>query len=318
MAVLNDDINQLSRFLDNGANDILQLITTVVAVGGAMLLLDPGLCPAGHAADPGDSLGIPAVPAPAGTRYAEVRERAEISTTSLPTTLEAFSPSRATPLSSGRRSGSRSESLAYGRSNHRAIRISAGFIPLIRFAILFAFIAVLVVGGLQTWRGSLSLGAFSFLLFILQRLLWPLTTLGRTLDDYQRAMASSDRVVELLRAPITVVSGPSRSQRRWVAGSSSTTLSFAYPGRQPVIEALNLEIAQGETLGLVGSTGSGKSTLVKLLLRLYDPSSGTVSLDGVDLRELNQQDLRSAIGLVSQEPFLFHGTVATTSAMAVS
>ena len=133
----------------------------------------------------------------------------EISTTCLPTTWEAFSPSRATPLSSGRRNGSKRK-LAYGRSNHRAIRISAGFIPLIRFAILFAFIAVLVVGGLQTWRGTLSLGAFSFLLFILQRLLWPLT-LGRTLDDYQRAMASSDRVIELLRAPITVVSGPSRS-----------------------------------------------------------------------------------------------------------
>ena len=310
MAVLNDDINQLERFLDNGANDILQLITTVVAVGGAMLLLDPGLALLAMLPIPvilWGSCGSSASWHPAMPKSANARE---ISTTSSPTTLEAFSPSRATPLSSGRRSGSRTKAGLRPQQPPGDPHLR-GFIPLIRFAILFAFIAVLVVGGLQTWRGSLSLGAFSFLLFILQRLLWPLTTLGRTLDDYQRAMASSDRVVELLRAPITVVSGPKQLPKQTVGGRLELhKLSFAYPGRQPVIQGLNLEIARGETLGLVGSTGSGKSTLVKLLLRLYDPSSGTVSLDGVDLRELNQQDLRSAIGLVSQEPFLFHGTVA--------
>ena len=311
MAVLNDDINQLERFLDNGANDILQLITTVVAVGGAMLLLDPGLALLAMLPIPVILWGSLRFQHQLAPRYAEVRERAGDLNNLLANNLGGILTIKSYSAEQWEAERLENESLAYGRSNHRAIRISAGFIPLIRFAILFAFIAVLVVGGLQTWRGSLSLGAFSFLLFILQRLLWPLTTLGRTLDDYQRAMASSDRVVELLRAPITVVSGPRPLPKKAVGGRLELqNLSFAYPGRQPVIEALNLEIAQGETLGLVGSTGSGKSTLVKLLMRLYDPSSGTVSLDGVDLRELNQQDLRSAIGLVSQEPFLFHGTVA--------
>jgi len=311
MAVLNDDINQLERFLDNGANDILQLITTVVAVGGAMLLLDPGLALLAMLPIPVILWGSLRFQHQLAPRYAEVRERAGDLNNLLANNLGGILTIKSYSAEQWEAERLENESLAYGRSNHRAIRISAGFIPLIRFAILFAFIAVLVVGGLQTWRGSLSLGAFSFLLFILQRLLWPLTTLGRTLDDYQRAMASSDRVVELLRAPITVVSGPRPLPKKAVSGRLELqNLSFAYPGRQPVIEALNLEIAQGETLGLVGSTGSGKSTLVKLLLRLYDPSSGTIRLDGVDLRELNQQDLRSAIGLVSQEPFLFHGTVA--------
>ena len=311
MAVLNDDINQLERFLDNGANDILQLITTVVAVGGAMLLLDPGLALLAMLPIPVILWGSLRFQGQLAPRYAEVRERAGDLNNLLANNLGGILTIKSYSAEQWEAERLENESLAYGRSNHRAIRISAGFIPLIRFAILFAFIAVLVVGGLQTWRGSLSLGAFSFLLFILQRLLWPLTTLGRTLDDYQRAMASSDRVVELLRAPITVVSGPRQLPKQTVGGRLELhKLSFAYPGRQPVIQGLNLEIAQGETLGLVGSTGSGKSTLVKLLLRLYDPSSGTVRLDGVDLRELNQQDLRSAIGLVSQEPFLFHGTVA--------
>ena len=309
MAVLNDDINQLERFLDNGANDILQLITTVVAVGGAMLLLDPGLALLAMLPIPVILWGScdssaswhPVMPKSANAR--------EISTTSSPTTLEAFSPSRATPLSSGRRSGSKRKpglrpQQPPGDPHLRGLHPSD---PLCHLVCLHRR-----AGGGRTTNlerqplpGCLQLSALHPPA--------PALAAHHPRPHARRlpaAMASSDRVVELLRAPITVVSGPSPLPKQTVGGRLELqNLSFAYPGRQPVIEALNLEI-QGETLGLVGSTGSGKSTLVKLLLRLYDPSSGTVSLDGVDLRELNQQDLRSAIGLVSQEPFLFHGTVA--------
>ena len=311
MAVLNDDINQLERFLDNGANAILQLITTVVAVGGAMLWLAPQLA------------GLAMLPIPVilwgslrfqhrlAPRYSQVRERAGDLNSLLANNIGGMLTIKSYGAESWEAERLKQASLAYSQSNRRAIRLSADFIPLIRFAILFAFIAVLLVGGLQTWQGALSIGAFSFLLFILQRLLWPLTTLGRTLDDYQRAMASTERVSALLREPIHCNAGTTPLPRHHVKGRLALQqLHFAYPGREPLLQNLSLTIGAGETLGLVGATGSGKSTLVKLLLRLYEPSGGRICLDGIDLRELRLQELRSAIALVSQEPFLFHGTVA--------
>ena len=311
MAVLNDDINQLERFLDNGANDILQLLTTLVAVGAAMLLLSPGLALLAMLPIPVILLGSLRFQARLGPRYSLVRERAGDINSLLANNIGGILTIKSFAAETWEDQRLETESQAYNRSNKAAIRISAAFIPLIRFAILFAFIAVLVVGGLQAWRGTIAVGSFSFLLFILQRLLWPLTGLGRTLDDYQRAMASTQRVCQLLDEPIKIRSRPLPLSTGQVRGALSLEqVHFAYPGRSPVLDGLSLEIAPGETLGLVGSTGSGKSTLVKLLLRLYDPDSGVLRLDGNDLRDLDLKELRSAIGLVSQEPFLFHGSVA--------
>ena len=203
------------------------------------------------------------------------------------------------------------QSQSYRLANRHAIRLSAAFVPLIRYAILFAFIAILVIGGLQAWRGEIATGSYAFLVFITQRLLWPLTTLGRTLDDYQRAMASTNRVLDLLATPIAIPSGQRRLPLAQVRGELSFEgVGFAYAGRDPLLHHFNLEVPAGSTIGIVGATGSGKSTLVKLLLRLYEIQAGRIRLDGIPISELRLDDLRQAIGLVSQEVFLFHGTVA--------
>jgi ATP-binding cassette subfamily B protein len=311
MAVLNDDINQLERFLDNGANDILQLLTTVVAVGGSMVALSPGIAVWALLPIPVILQGSLLFQRRLAPRYAEVRDRAGELNALLANNLGGQVTIRSFTAEDWETRRLEHESLAYGRSNRRAIRLSSAFIPLIRFAILFAFLAILVVGGLQAWRGAIAVGTYSYLLFILQRLLWPLTGLGRTLDDYQRAMASTRRVLDLLDEPVGVRSGPRRLPLAAVRGALSLrSVTFTYPGRRPLLQGLNLEVPAGETLGVVGSTGSGKSTLVKLLLRFHDPQGGSLQLDGIDLQELDLTDLRAAIGLVSQEPFLFHGSVA--------
>ena len=167
------------------------------------------------------------------------------------------------------------------------------------------------MGGLQAWRGVIAVGSYSFLVFITQRLLWPLTTLGRTLDDYQRAMASTTRVLDLLDTPIAIPSGDRPLPLASVRGELRFEgVGFAYPERPPLLEGLDLVVPAGSTLGIVGATGSGKSTIVKLLLRLYEINAGRILLDGVPINTLRLDDLRRAIGLVSQEVFLFHGTVA--------
>ena len=202
------------------------------------------------------------------------------------------------------------ESLDYQRSNKAAIKLSSAFIPLIRFAILFAFIAILLIGGFQTWNKTLDVGTYSFLVFITQRLLWPLTTLGHVLDDFQRSMASIDRVIDLIDTPIKIKDGKIKIEPKDIKGEIIfNNVNFNYPGRDLTLKNINFKIENNSTLGIVGLTGSGKSTIIKLLLRIYDSNNGSITLDGVSIKEINLRDLRKCISLVSQETYLFHGSV---------
>jgi ATP-binding cassette subfamily B protein len=311
LTVLNDDINQLERFLDQGANEILQLVTTVLAVGGTMLVLSPTVAGVSFLPIPLILWGSLRFQRRLAPRYREVRERAGDLASLLSNNIGGMLTIKSYAAEEWEKQRLIAQSQAYRASNGQAIRLSAAFIPLIRFAILFAFIAILVIGGLQAWSGAIAIGTYSFLVFITQRLLWPLTTLGRTLDDYQRAMASTHRVMDLLDTPIAIPSGHRLLPVSTVRGHIRfEAVDFAYAGRDGLLEGFDLDVPAGATLGIVGATGSGKSTIVKLLLRLYAIQAGRILLDGVAIEELTLQDLRRAIGLVSQEVFLFHGTVA--------
>jgi len=311
LAILNDDINQLERFLDHGANELLQLITTVLAVGGVMVWLSPTVAGVSFLPIPVILWGSLHFQRRLQPRYREVRDRAGDLASRLANNLGGMLTIKSYAAEPWELERLRADSEAYRISNRRAIRLSAAFIPLIRFAILFAFLAILVIGGLQAWRGAIAVGTYSFLVFITQRLLWPLTSLGRTLDDYQRAMASTQRVLDLVDTPIAIPSGNRPLPLSQVRGAIRfDAVDFAYPGRTPLLQGFSLDIPAGSTVGIVGATGSGKSTIVKLLLRLYELQGGSILLDGQPVDQLQLADLRRAIGLVSQEVFLFHGTVA--------
>src|SRR5690606_25841878 len=134
--------------------------------------------------------------------------------------------------------------------------------------------------------------------------------LGETFDQYQRAMASTTRILDLLDTPMQITSGEQKLQTEAVRGEVRfDNVEFAYSNGVEVLRGLSFHIPAGETAAIVGSTGAGKSTVIKLLLRFYDVSQGKITLDGHDLRNLDMGDLRNAIGLVSQDVFLFHGTV---------
>ena len=315
LTVLNEDINQLERFLDRGANEILQLITTVVLVGGAMALMAPGVAFFAYLPIPVILWGSLQFQKRLAPRYREVRDQAGTLGSRLANNLSGMLTIKSFTAEAWELEQLRRDSEAYRSSNRRAIRLSAAFIPLIRFAILFAFIAILMIGGLQTWRGELSIGTYSFLVFITQRLLWPLTTLGRTLDDYQRSMASSRRVLDLIDTPVQIRSGSSPFPPERVRGTISYEhVDFGYRNRNLLLKDFCLQINAGATVGIVGATGSGKSTLMKLLLRLYPLSEGRICIDGQSINALNLNDLRRSISLVSQEVYLFQGSVAANIA----
>ncbi len=311
MAVLNDDINQLERFLDRGANEILQVITTVILIGGAFFVMAPQVAWMAMAPMPLIIWGAIAFQRHLAPYYAEVRERVSLLNSRLSNNLAGMLTIKAFAAESYEVDRVRQESEAYRISNRRAIARSAAFIPLIRVLILLGFTATLLYGGLLAVEGRLAVGTYSVLVFLTQRLLWPLTRLGETLDQYQRAMASTRRVMDLLTTAIALPPGQRRLPISQVRGDIHFhDISFAYANRDPVIQHLTLTVPAGQTVAVVGSTGSGKSTLIKLLLRFYEVTQGAITLDGIDLRELDPIDLRQAVGLVSQDVFLFHGTVA--------
>jgi ATP-binding cassette subfamily B protein len=311
MSILNDDINQLERFLDVGANEILQVITTVIIIGTVFFVLAPTVAWMALLPMPFIIWGSIAFQKLLTPRYAEVREQVSLLNSQLSNNLSGITTikSYTAEVYESKRIGRLSEN--YRQSNRRAIALSAAFIPLIRIIILVAFTATLLFGGLSAVEGNLAVGTYSVLIFLTQRLLWPLTRLGQTLDLYQRATASVARVMNLLDTPIAIHPGNKPLPIQTVRGEIQwRDVTFAYFDRNPVINQLSLEIPAGKTIALVGATGSGKSTVVKLLLRLYEIQSGSITLDGIELRDIQLQDLRRAIGLVSQDVFLFHGTVA--------
>jgi ATP-binding cassette, subfamily B, bacterial len=197
----------------------------------------------------------------------------------------------------------------YRAANAEAIRYSSAFIPLIRMAVLAGFTATLLLGGRLVLDGRLEVGLYSVLVFMTQRLLWPLTYLGQTLDLYQRGMASARRILDLLSVEPAMTPGTALLPDRVRGEVRLDGVSFGYGDGPDVIREVDLHVPAGETHAVVGPTGAGKSTVVRLLLRFHDPRSGRVLVDGHDVRQLSYASLRRAIGYVSQDVFLFHGTV---------
>lgn len=323
MALLNDDVNQLERFLNDGANDILQLITTVVVIGAIYVFMAPEVAWMAFLPLPFVLWGSLAFQGRLAPRYAGVRERVGSLNSQLANNLGGIATIKAYTAEGHEVERVRAESLAYSDANRKAILFSAGFVPLIRMVIVIGFALIMVYGGRMVLQGQLNVGVYSVLVFMTQRLLWPMTRLGATLDLYQRSMASANRVLDLLQREPRMVGGEQPLPEEQVRGEVHfECVGFHYAHRRRagqegpvegpppwVFRDLDLHVPAGETVAIVGPTGSGKSTLIKLLLRFYDVQEGRICLDGHDVRTLQLPDLRRAVGLVSQDVFLFHGTV---------
>ncbi|HVM19747.1 MAG TPA: ABC transporter ATP-binding protein [Egibacteraceae bacterium] len=308
LAVLNDDVNQLERFLDRGANEIIQVLTTVVVISSAFFIVAPDIAVFAMAPIPVIVWGTMRFQRVLEPRYAAVRAQVGHLNASLANNLSGIATIKA--FTAERREVDRitADSQVYRERNAEAIRYSSMFVPLIRMAILVGFMFILVLGGLRVLDGQLGVGTYSVGIFIVQRLLWPLTRLGETFDLYQRAMASTRRILDLLGVRPTITDGP-EALRAAFGELELRDVRFAYKDGLEVLHGLDLHIPAGQTTAIVGATGAGKSTIVKLLLRLYDPQDGSVCLDGVDIRRYRLDDLRDVFGLVNQDVYLFHGTV---------
>ena len=308
MAVLNDDVNQLEKFLDTGANKLLQTLTTVVVIGGTFLYISPLIAIFAFIPIPIIIFGSFKFTKTIASRYTRIRNAIETLNANLSNSLSGVLTVKSFNREEKEFNRILTSSTEVKSANYHAIKLSAAFIPIIRIAILFGFTATLLIGGFMALDGEINVAMYSVLLFITQRLLWPLTELGDTFDLYQRAMASFKRINALKNTQPDIQNGSIE------AGSIEKLIAledvnFSYVDNFPVLNDVSINIKKGSTTAIVGSTGSGKSTLIKLLLRLYDVKAGKIKFDGIDIKDLNIHSLRKTIGLVSQDIFLFEGTV---------
>lgn len=309
-AILNDDVNQLERFLDGGANDFLQVFVSVTLIGAVFFYISPSIALVAITPIPVIIWGAFFFMKRAAPLYAQVRAKVGDLASRLGNNIGGMATIKS--FTSERRESARLQqaSAEYVLANRRAIKVSSAFVPLIRMAVLVGFLATFILGGLQALDGELNVGAYGMLVFLTQRLLWPLTRLAQTVDLYERAMASTRRILGLIEAHTSVRdTGDKVLQLNSPATIKFESVTFSYPGTQTGVKNIDLQINARTTVALVGQTGSGKSTLIKLLLRFYPVTAGLIRIADTPVDQLTLFSLRQSIGLVSQDVFLFEGSI---------
>ena len=308
MAILNDDVNQMENFLNEAANRLIQTATTVIVIGATFLYISPLVAIFAFIPIPVIVFGSYKFVQRIGERYSKIRNNVESLNAHLSNSITGILTVKSFNREKKEYKRIDLASDEVKTANYDAIKLSAAFIPIIRVAILFGFTATLLIGGFLALDGQIKVGMYSVMLFITQRLLWPLTELGMIFDSFQKAMASFRRIMNLRDTNPTINDGETELLEL-KNKISFENLNFEYVEDFPVLKDINIQIVKGKTTAIVGSTGSGKSTLIKLILRFYEKNSGKILFDDHEIESLSLASIRNKIGLVSQDVFLFEGSV---------
>jgi ATP-binding cassette subfamily B protein len=309
MSVLSNDVNRLERFLNDGLNSVSRLVVMVVAIAGILLYFNWQLALIALLPVPLIALFTRKFIEVIQPKYASVRSTVGTLNSRLENNLggiQVIKTSTTEPFESDRVTD---VSQDYYDANWDAIRTRITFFPGLRLLAGLGFVVTFVVGGVWVFSGGLSVGTFTVFIVYTQRFIWPMAQFGQIINMYQRAYASAERVLGLMETEGRLAEDPDAPDLVVDEGDVVyDDVTFGY-GDEAVLEGVDFEADGGETVALVGPTGAGKSTAVKLLMRLYDVDSGSVTIDGQDVRGVTVPSLRRAMGYVSQETFLFYGTV---------
>ena len=320
IATINDDINQLERFLEDGINQIIQIVASTVLVGLIFLWCSPLITVFAILPVPFILIGAFYFQHKLEPKFLNVRDKAANISAALANNLSALPTIKSYTAEDFETLRINKLSQDYQHANRETIKISSMVTPVIRILILTGFLCTLMIGGYQTIEGQMNVGIFSLLVFLSQRLLWPFSTLADVTVNYQRAMASTIRALNLLTWQKEADEATAAITHKEIAsrqGLSFTQLSFTYPGTSTqVFSDFSLHIGKEQTVAFVGESGSGKSTLVKLLCRFYQAQQGSITWDNQDINHYDLRFWRDQIALVSQDVFLFEGTIAENIAYA--
>lgn len=309
-AVLNDDINQLEKFLNNGINQIIQVVVSTISIGIIFFYISPLIA----------SIAILPVPIiffvsfffqkRLSPIYKSVRDKAGLINSSIVNNLLGIQTIKSFMTYAFESDRVKTLSNDYQNENLKAISINSAFNPIIRMGVLAGFLGTILIGSTMALNGTLAVGAYSVLVFLTQRFLWPFTSLSILVDDFERSMASCKRIFDLMDSEIKIKDTNEPKEMKDLKGDIEfKSMSFNYPSGELLFENFTASIPFGSSIGIVGDTGSGKTTIAKLLLRLYDPINGSINISGCNVKDIPINRLREKIGIVSQETFLFNASI---------
>ena len=318
-AVLNDDINQLEKFLNNGINQIIQVSVSTISIGIIFFYISPIIA----------SIAILPVPIifivsfffqkRLSPIYKSVRDKAGDINASVVNNLLGIQTIKSFMTYIPEKNRVMNLSNEYQKENIKAISINSAFNPIIRMGVLAGFLGTILIGSSMALNGTLAVGAYSVLVFLTQRFLWPFTSLSILVDDFERSMASSKRIFNLMNSEILIKDSPSSLEiDNLKKDITFKSVFFKYPGGESLFKNFSASIPFGSTIGIVGDTGSGKTTIAKLLLRFYDPNDGTINIGKHNIKNISIEKLRDRIGIVSQDTFLFNSSIRENIAYGLS
>ncbi|WP_440771904.1 ABC transporter ATP-binding protein [Natronorubrum sp. DTA28] len=318
MSVLSNDVNQLERFLNEGMNSATRLIVMVVGISFLLFWLNPQLALVSLAPVPLIAIFTYIFVKKIQPKYAAVRSSVGKVNSRLENNLGGIGvikSSNTEPYESDR---VEDVSKKYYNTNWEAIWLRIRFFPGLQLISGIGFVLTFVVGGYWVFTGTapgpftgtLQEGVFVAFILYTQQLVWPMAQFGQVVNMYQRAEASSERIFGLMDEQGRIERDEGAADLEVTEGRVEyENVEFGYQQNERIIDDVSFDVAGGETVALVGPTGAGKSTVLKLLLRLYDVDDGAIRIDGQDVREVSLPSLRQSMGYVGQESFLFYGTV---------
>ncbi len=307
---LTNDVQALDQLVTDGIVTLFSASLTLVGTAAILLFLDPQLALVTFAVFPVLLAGSVAFRIASADAYRLTRERIAMVTAYLQETLSGIRIVRAfgqEPRHKRRFSELNDENR---QANMRTVNLNAAYFPSVELLSAVATAAILLYGGNQVVEGAVTIGVLASFVFYLQTFFDPIQQLSQLYTTYQAGMAALDKIFQLLDEKPDIADSDNAVELPRIRGEIRfEDVSFSYGGGIPALDHVDLEVPPGQTVALVGATGAGKSTLAKLVARFYDPDGGRVLVDGHDLRDVTEQSLRSQLGIVPQEGFLFSGSI---------
>ena len=316
MSVLSNDVNRLEKFLNDGLNSSSRLIIMVLGIAGYLFYINWQLALVALLPVPVIAVFTKWFIETIQPKYADVRASVGSLNSRLENNLSGIQIIKTATTEAYEADRVEDSSQEYLDANWDAIETRITFFPGLRLVSGLGFVVTFVLGGLivigrapSFFTLELTTGGFVAFIIYTQRFVWPMAQFGQVINMYQRAYASAERVFGLMETPGRLEEAADAEPLAVTDGAVAyDDVTFGY-GEDTVLEDVSFTVDGGDTIALVGPTGAGKSTVMKLLLRMYDPDDGAVRIDGQDLRDARITSVRRAIGYVSQETFLFYGSV---------
>ncbi|WP_206424969.1 ABC transporter ATP-binding protein [Halosimplex salinum] len=327
ISILSNDTNRLEQFLDSMMGEMIQLIVLMLGTAVILLWLNPQLAVVTLIVVPLSAVFTYWYMQLAEERYADIRESVGSLNSRLENNLNGIQVIKSSNTEDYEDERVEEHSYRYFRLDWLALRLGFIYRPGLRVLTSLAFIATFIVGGVWILQGppgpitndfsflgrqygELTVGTLVTFLLLTQRLVNPLAQMGNIIERYEDAKASTKRILGLMSLPVHIQDKPDAVDLEDIEGHVEyDDVTFSYDGDEIILEDVDIDLEPGETVGLVGPTGAGKTTIVKLLLRLYDVNEGEIRIDGHDVRDVTLSSLRGSMGYVGQDNFLFDGTV---------